>query len=103
MCISISPPPGIVVDDHDDDGDKDDHDDEDEDDGDHIGRALVSVRRLALSRQASFSLLLIESTMRLREAQTLQYKSNTNKSANTKTNTDTDINTPAINIVFLNP
>ena len=81
MCISISPPPGIVVDDHDDDGDKDDHDDEDEDDGDHIGRALVSVRRLALSRQASFSLLLIESTMRLREAQTLQYKYNTNTSA----------------------
>ena len=46
-----------------------DHDDEDEDDpDDHSGRALVSVRRLALSRQASFSLLLIESPMRLREA-----------------------------------
>ena len=60
-------PPGIAVDDHDDANG--DHDDEDEDDpDDHSGRALVSVRRLALSRQASFSLLLIESPMRLREA-----------------------------------
>ena len=62
--------PGIAVDDHDDHDDGNgDHDDKDEDDpDDHSGRALVSVRRLALSRQASFSLLLIESPMRLREA-----------------------------------
>ena len=77
----------------DNDEDEEGHDDDDEDDGDHIGRALVSVRRLALSRQASFSLLLIESTMRLREAQTLQYKYNTN----------IDTNTTYIHYVLLNP